>query len=425
MIKRGVLTILAIIFLGSGIVWAIDPPHGSYDCSACHSLHGATGPGLTNQATNAALCITCHTTTGAASAKPFNAGMEAVPGTSGTSHSWEGTMPSTSSPNNAYGLRATADLTNTGLKRRLQAFGDKVSCSVCHNQHSESNAAWDPFTVDTKKDSGTATGGTTTTVQDTSRTWAVDQWAGYSVNMTSGSNTGVTKVILSNTGNTLTVTSAFASAIIAGDAYQIIAPASDSGTASGGTTTTLNDTAKTWVADIWTGYYLHMTSGLNSGQEKVISGNMSNSITISTAFGSAIANGDSYYIYPGTHYQRVDNDLNQLCEDCHYYRTVASGQTAVETYTGNNLSHPVVKVFSSASGETPDVTDPTQFNTSPEEPGAASYAAQTGGIRYHLNGGTDTNLTNNIVLDSSGRVRCLSCHGIHYTDSDSTTVDGP
>ena len=144
MIKRGVLTILAIIFLGSGIVWAIDPPHGSYDCSACHSLHGATGPGLTNQATNAALCITCHTTTGAASAKPFNAGMEAVPGISGTSHSWEGTMPSTSSPNNAYGLRATADLTNTGLKKRLQSFGDKVSCSVCHNQHSQAVQPWDP-----------------------------------------------------------------------------------------------------------------------------------------------------------------------------------------------------------------------------------------------------------------------------------------
>jgi len=126
----------------------------------------------------------------------------------------------------------------------------------------------------------------------------------------------------------------------------------------------------------------------------------------------------------GRHFMRAANDLNQLCEDCHYYRTPASGETDVRTWSGNKKSHPVQKIFTSANGETPDVTKPAQYNTAPLEPQAASWAAQTG-ARYHQNGGTDTNPTNNMVIGSDKTVRCLSCHGVHYTDSNSTTVDQP
>lgn len=126
----------------------------------------------------------------------------------------------------------------------------------------------------------------------------------------------------------------------------------------------------------------------------------------------------------GRHFQRAANDLNQLCEDCHYYRTPASTGTDVRTWNGSRKSHPIVKIFTSANGETPDVTNQAQFNAAPLEPEAASWTAQTG-ARYHSNGGTDTNLTNNIIVGSDMKIRCLSCHGIHYTDSDSTTVDQP
>ncbi len=282
-----VFIIIALLLLSAMTVFGIDFPHGSYDCSACHSLHGSTGAGLSNEADNATLCINCHNTLGDASNKPFNAGEIADPvGGTGTSHSWEtvmetdcGANPTKCGPNSDYGLRAPADITNPALQTRLTVFSNTITCSVCHNQHDQASDPWDPNV--------SATGGD-----------------------------------------------------------------------------------------------------------------------------------------PGRHFMRIPNDMNQLCEGCHYYRTPASGQTDTRTWDGNKKSHPVVKIFTSDNGETPDVSNPLTFLTSPAEPGTG-YASQTGGIRYHLNGGGDTNATNNVVLDPTGQVRCLSCHGVHYTDSDSTTVDQP
>lgn len=118
----------------------------------------------------------------------------------------------------------------------------------------------------------------------------------------------------------------------------------------------------------------------------------------------------------GRRFMRIGNDLNQMCEDCHYYRT-AGVYTDLKTYDGSKKSHPVLKNIST------DVADPTGFiGAAPVEPNAS---AQTGAPRYHLNSATDTNATNNIVFDSAGKIRCLSCHGMHYTDSDSSTVDTP
>lgn len=55
--------------------------------------------------------------------------------------------------------------------------------------------------------SGTATDASTvTTLQDTSKTWAVNQWAGYVVYFASGAGAGQVVGILSNTSNTLTFT---------------------------------------------------------------------------------------------------------------------------------------------------------------------------------------------------------------------------
>jgi predicted CXXCH cytochrome family protein len=132
-----------------------------------------------------------------------------------------------------------------------------------------------------------------------------------------------------------------------------------------------------------------------------------------------VANGGT-----GRHFMRAANDLNQLCEACHYYRTPASApggtsQTNVRTWDGNKKSHPIMKNTST------DTSSPLQFNAVPLEPAGASWTPQNTGPRYHVNGGTDTNTTNNIVFDANGQMRCLSCHGVHYTDSNTSTVDTP
>ncbi len=306
--KRVYTALIAIagIIMMIGVAIAIDPPHDtttSTNCNSCHSLHNALGASLTKEAENYNLCLGCHSSSGSASGKPFQSSDQAISGTSGTSHRWDSAMPLTDNPNNPYGLRSVNSLTNTALKSRLAIYGTcsnpsytnkttceqnggtwtaKVVCSVCHNQHSQSAATWDP---NSPSYGGTGTGS-------------------------------------------------------------------------------------------------------------------------------------------GRHYQRSANDLNQLCEDCHYYRSSSHAGTDVRIWDGSKKSHPVAKIFTSANGETRDVTKPEQYHTAPLEPQAAGWAAQTG-TRYHLNGGTDTNPTNNIVVGSDGRVRCLSCHGVHYTDSDSSTIDQP
>jgi predicted CXXCH cytochrome family protein len=341
----GLITAVAIVFCIKGQVIAAEPHGDAYSiaCDSCHIVHKAPGAGMTNNASNANLCQSCHSPIGPALNKPLNDIDQAVPGSSGTSHRWDTEMPAISDPNNQYGLRAVADLT-PALKSYLTKFGNTVTCSVCHNQHSQSRTPWDPFGF--TMDLGTATGGSTTDIQDTSKAWTTDQWAGC---------------------------------------------------------------------------YVKITSGANALEGSQVQSNDTNTLTVSLSFFSPVAAGDTYYVGE-RHFQRVNNDITQMCEDCHYYRRAGTTGTDVRTYDGNKKSHPVFKIFTNDAGR--NVTDSTQFNDAPLEPASAGWAVQTG-ARYQIDGGSDTNLTNNIVVDSSKQIRCLSCHGIHYTDSDSGTEDIP
>lgn len=59
----------------------------------------------------------------------------------------------------------------------------------------------------------------------------------------------------------------------------------DSGTSTGGnTTTTLNDTAKTWTASQWIGYTVTITGGTGSGQTRTVSANTTNQLTVSAVW---------------------------------------------------------------------------------------------------------------------------------------------
>lgn len=112
----------------------------------------------------------------------------------------------------------------------------------------------------------------------------------------------------------------------------------------------------------------------------------------------------------GRHFQRIPNDANQMCLDCHSDRNVSSVRTYIP---GSNLSHPVGVALPSG--------DP-KFHDAPLEPGGKP---QTGGPRFGGNGAGDTNPSNNLILDASGNVQCLTCHNVHFADSDPNTMDGP
>lgn len=95
---------------------------------------------------------------------------------------------------------------------------------------------------------------------------------------------------------------------------------------------------------------------------------------------------------------RVDNSADALCLDCHSLRNMNS----VRTWTGDSLSHPVgVTLAASATYHNP----PYDVNGSPQP--------------------SDGNATNDYKLLTGEVIGCTTCHGIHYTDSNSGTVDGP
>ena len=80
--------------------FATDPPHNalfSIKCVTCHQLHKAPGGTITRVKGNANLCMSCHTLGGTAAAHPFTSLDQAVPSpglptgvsASGTSHRWD------------------------------------------------------------------------------------------------------------------------------------------------------------------------------------------------------------------------------------------------------------------------------------------------------------------------------------------------
>ncbi len=277
MLLIGILTI-AVLITANNIAVATDPPHSdanNVQCNGCHMIHQAAGPSLTNNASNANLCLSCHTSGGTATTKPLSVSMQATPGASGTSHRWDAAMPASDNPDNQYGLRPTANLASAVLKAKLTALNNVITCSVCHNQHNQANSPWDS------------------------------------------------------------------------------------------------------AAPAYTG------AGTGSGR----------------------------------HFQRIADDINQLCEDCHYYR--AMSYTKAKGEDGSYVADGT-KTFSHPVGET--------LNLQGYDKGAPldyDGGSQQTAPRYHANSAGDTNTTNNLVLDSSTKVRCLSCHRVHYVDSNGTTVDTP
>lgn len=129
---------------------------------------------------------------------------------------------------------------------------------------------------------------------------------------------------------------------------------------------------------------------------------------VSVTFSGAFTAGDRYYFYVSYPFLRAPLDTGdnaagtKFCRDCHRDWTMT--HTAVETYDGSYKSHPV-GVALNANGRGYDRAAPLDGNGDPQ-----------GG------GGDDANPSNDLVLES-GRMQCYTCHGVHYADGNSLTVD--
>jgi hypothetical protein len=118
---------------------AADPPHWmsasipetSISCSkGCHQLHQASGGTLTAAAGNVALCQSCHSGLGLASALAIATTDSAVPAVRGSSHAFG--VPAV---NAAYGAAMPSN-----LEMQLRVMNNEVVCSTCHDQHAATSA---------------------------------------------------------------------------------------------------------------------------------------------------------------------------------------------------------------------------------------------------------------------------------------------
>lgn len=140
----------------------------------------------------------------------------------------------------------------------------------------------------------TITAQTTTTLTDVTKNWTTNQFAGFTVYMytaavtaASGSVATQTFRITSNTSNTLTLVAAGTAPTNGLSRYSICASsaigAADFGVATGtGSTTTLQDTSKSWAVNIWAGKRLRILTTTGGPIEVAITSNTSNTITCGT-----------------------------------------------------------------------------------------------------------------------------------------------
>lgn len=77
-----VIAILAVIIYWPESTEALNPDHGT--CSICHSIHGAPGQSLTNDAVVEVLCLSCHGPAGTGDPPPTT--VEVHTNTSGSSY---------------------------------------------------------------------------------------------------------------------------------------------------------------------------------------------------------------------------------------------------------------------------------------------------------------------------------------------------
>jgi hypothetical protein len=156
----------------------------------------------------------------------------------------------------------------------------------------------------------TLTAHSTTVLKDATKNWTVNEHANKVVyfttgvpNAASGSTPMVAMEILSNTANTLTLKTATTAPLNGTSRYAIATRAAigalDSGIATGThSTTTLQDTSKTWVVNQWAGRRLKMVSGAGQSVEIVIASNTANTLTFAVTT-APISASTSYSILGG------------------------------------------------------------------------------------------------------------------------------
>jgi len=310
----------------------VDPPHSDVllpdaPCLACHTPHHAEGVSITKAQAVPLLCQTCHTSTGLAMNRPLPEGAQALPGIAGWSHRWD------SGPSGH--VEPSAANTSPGLVRSGGAFTGRIERTYT-------------ITMTSGGDVGIAT-----------FTWTASDGS-------SGAGTTGSSVPLGS-GLVLIFTDAASSpSFVAGDTWTLFVR----------TDLRAPNPASPNSAE------RDMANRFQRSEEKVVCTVCHNQHRQDYQPFDATAppfNG------PGTgwlatgngrHYQRMPNDVNQMCTTCHAVRNVTSSADG---------SHPVGVTIPG----TPTFQPPAQ-----------------------------------LPLDAGANVRCMTCHAPHFFPGGNPATSG-
>ena len=142
----------------------------------------------------------------------------------------------------------------------------------------------------------------------------------------------------------------------------------DSGTATGGSSTTLEDTGKSWAANAYAHYFVRIIDGTGAGQSREISSNTSTALTVSTAWDTNPSSDSAYQISSSL--------LDFGLEDIYYEESVGTGDGSTTSFSGTLANSPV-------SAKQIEITDGTETFTDWDGDGnLTGDAGGTGTITY-------------------------------------------
>lgn len=309
------LALMAAALLPGRAALALDPPHDLSNlivCLTCHTPHGALGSQITRVEGNSNLCMSCHNPTAIAAGRPFSLADQALPGVRGTSHRWD------SGPSGH--VDAALSNTSPGRINSLGVFTGRIEKAYT-------------ITIATAGDAAAAR-----------FNWS-DGQGGSGTNLPAGPDVALADGLRLSFSN-----GAASPSFRAGDSWQLHVR----------TDLRLPDPGVVFEAQM---------------SQRVVDGKVSCSVCHDqhsqelTPFDPAAPPFAGPGTGAGRHFQRAQNNANQMCKTCHSARDVAASAQG---------SHPVGVVI----------------------PARAGFQAPAA-----------------LPLDAEGKVQCMSCHRPHFADS--------
>lgn len=168
------------------------------------------------------------------------------------------------------------------------------------------------YKVDSKGNTGFATGGTAATLVDSTKNWNVGQWVGTYVRVISGTGEGTETIITANNATTLTITTPGFTA----DTTTRYIIMDTFGIATAGASTTLTDSTKNWTTNMWAGKRIYITAGTGQDQEFTILSNTATAITITATAWTVTPDTTSMYTILDAPVRGAGIELNWIYGNC-------------------------------------------------------------------------------------------------------------